>query len=265
MAEFSLRSALIGHSGFVGTTLLRQRAFDSSYRSTDIATITNQRFSLVVCCGAPAQKWLANREPERDLQNIESLIAPLRTIEAKTFVLISTVDVHKTPVGVDEASVIDESSLHPYGLHRRHLEKFVETAFENHLIVRLPGLIGPGLRKNVIFDFLNQNNLNLIDSRGAFQFYPVINLWADIQTALANKIRLLHLAVEPLSVAEIAESAFNLKFFNELSGPAARYDMRSRYAELFGGTSSYQYSRKESLLAIRNYVQSEPLAAKEGV
>lgn len=258
-------SALIGHSGFVGTTLLRQRGFDSLYRSTDIATIANQRFDLVVCCGAPAQKWLANKEPARDLENIESLIAPLRTVQANTFILISTVDVHKTPIGVDEASVIDESSLHPYGLHRRYLEKFVESTFENHLIVRLPGLVGPGLRKNVIFDFLNHNNLSLIDSRGSFQFYPMVNLWADLQTALANNIRLLHLAAEPISVGEIAKSAFNLDFSNELSGPAARYDMRSRYAELFGGIESYQYSRKESLLAIRSYAQSEPLAAKEGM
>lgn len=257
------QSALIGHSGFVGTTLLRQRNFDLLYRSTDISTIANQSFDLVVCCGAPAQKWLANKDPEHDLQNIESLIGPLRTIKAKTFVLISTVDVHKTPIGVDESSEIEESSLHPYGLHRRYLEKFVEGTFTNHLIVRLPGLVGPGLRKNVIFDFLNQNNLNLIDSRGSFQFYPMVNLWMDLQTALANRIRLLHLAAEPLSVKEIAASAFNFDFTNELPGPAVRYDMRSAYAELFGGLGSYQYSRKESLFAIRSYAQSEPLTTKE--
>lgn len=258
------QSALIGHSGFVGTTLLRQCAFDLLYRSTNISTIANQCFELVVCCGAPAQKWAANKDPERDLQNIESLIRPLRTIKAKTFVLISTVDVHKAPIGVDESSEIDESSLHPYGLHRRYLEKFVESAFANHLIVRLPGLVGPGLRKNVIFDFLNQNNLNLIDSRGSFQFYPMVNLWIDLQTALNNKIRLLHLAAEPLSVKEIAASAFNCDFTNELPAPVARYDMKSSHADLFGGLGSYLYSRKESLLAIRNYAQSEPLTIKEG-
>jgi len=253
----SPRSALIGHSGFVGTTLLRQRSFDSLYRSANIGSICNQIYDLVICCGAPAQKWLANREPQTDKQNIQSLMDSLQTVEAKTFVLISTVDVHKTPVGVDESTPIEESSLHPYGLHRWYLEKFVEEKFSNHLIVRLPGLVGPGLKKNVIFDLLNQNNLSVVDSRGSFQFYPMVNLWADLQTALFHGIRLLHLTAEPLSVHEIVANAFNLDFHNELSASAARYDMRSQYATLFGGVGSYQYTRKESLLAIRNYAQSE--------
>jgi nucleoside-diphosphate-sugar epimerase len=258
----STLSALIGHSGFVGTTLLRQRAFDCLYRSTNISSIANQSFDLVVCSGAPAQKWIANKEPERDVENIRSLMSLLQTIEAKTFVLISTVDVHKSPIGVDESAVIDESSLQPYGLHRRLLEKFVESTFKNHIIVRLPGLVGPGLRKNVIFDFLNGNNLSLIDSRGSFQFYPMVNLWTDLATAINNKIRLVHLASEPISVREIAASAFNLDFTNELDAPVASYDMTSRYAELFGGRGAYQYSRRDSILAIRSYAQSEPKVAR---
>lgn len=251
-------SALIGHSGFVGTTLLRQRSFECIYRSTNIAEMRNKSFGLVVCCGAPAQKWLANKEPQKDRDNIQSLIDNLQTIEAKTFVLISTVDVHTAPVGVDESTLIDESSLQPYGLHRRHLERFVEQQFSNHLIVRLPGLVGPGLKKNVLFDLLNENNLNVVDSRGTFQFYPMVSLWEDLQAALSYDLRLLHLTAEPLSVREIAEKAFGLEFKNELSGPVASYDMRSRYGHLFGGSGPYQYTRKESLLAIRNYAQSEP-------
>jgi dTDP-4-dehydrorhamnose reductase len=259
------QSALIGHSGFVGTTLLRQRGFESLYRSSDIATIAHGSFDLVVCCGAPAQKWLANKEPASDLANIELLMAHLRTIRARTFILISTVDVHKNPIGVDEESVIDESSLHPYGLHRRYLEQFVERTFSDHLIVRLPGLVGPGLRKNVIFDLQNRNNLHLIDSRASFQFYPMVNLWSDLQTALAHNMRLLHLVAEPITVREIASEAFGVDFANQLSGPAARYDMRSRYAQLFGGLGPYQCSRKESLLAIRSYAQSEPTHSKKGI
>ena len=257
MTNFLPHSALIGHSGFVGTTLLRQANFESLYRSTNIAEINNKSFDTVICCGAPAQKWLANQDPQADLKNIESLIDHLKTIEAKTFILISTIDVHKIPIGVDESTVIEERSLHPYGLHRRYLEKYVEDKFSNHLIVRLPGLVGPGLKKNVLFDLLNDNNLSVVDSRGKFQFYPMVNIWADLQTALAHKIKLLHLTAEPLSVHDIAAEAFNLKFNNELQGSVACYDMKSRYAALFGGSSAYQYTRKESLLAIRYYAQSE--------
>src|SRR5688500_10673002 len=179
-----MNNCLIGFSGFVGSTLLKQTSFDSLYRSTNIHDIDGQSFDTGVCGGAPAQKWTANREPEADRQTIDNLITYLQTIQRKTFVRISTIDGFKTPIEVDEGTPVDESGLHAYGVHRCMLEKFVESHFASHLIMRLPGLVGPGLRKNVIFDFLNNNNLHAIDSRGIFQFYPMVNLWYDIQAAL---------------------------------------------------------------------------------
>ena len=90
-----MSNALVGFSGFVGSTLLKQATFESLYRSTNIGEIAGQQFDTVVCAGAPAQKWIANREPEADRQKIEGLIAHLKAMTCKTFVLISTVDVFK--------------------------------------------------------------------------------------------------------------------------------------------------------------------------
>jgi hypothetical protein len=151
--------------------------------------------------------------------------------------------------------------LHAYGLNRRLLEKFVEAHFPEHLIVRLPGLVGPGLRKNVIFDFLNDNNLHAIDSRGVFQFYPMINLWFDIQLAIEAGIKLVHLTAQPVSVAAIAKDGFAREFANALDNPVGFYDMQTRYANVFGGEGRYQYSLRETLLAVRAYAQSEPRGA----
>lgn len=254
-----MKNALIGYSGFVGATLLKQAGFDALYRSTNIAEIAGREFDLVVCAGAPAQKWLANREPGADLANIRRLIEVLGTVTCKTFVLISTVDVFKSPIGVDEDTAVEEGGLHPYGLHRRLLEKFVEESFPAHLIVRLPGLVGPGLRKNVIFDFLNNNNLGAIDSRGVFQFYPMVNLWYDIQVALAAGLKLVHLTAEPVSVAAISLQGFGKAFDQPGAGAAARYDMQSRHAGLFGTGGRHQYSARETIQAVRAYAQSEPV------
>ena len=141
-----MENALIGFSGFVGSTLLKQANFDALYRSANVQEIESREFDVVVCAGAPAQKWIANRDPEDDRQKIGTLIGHLRTIKCKTYILIITVDVFKKPVGVDEATSVGEAGLHPYGLHRRLLEKFGQDHFPRHLIVRLPGLVGPGLR-----------------------------------------------------------------------------------------------------------------------
>ena len=140
----------------------------------------------------------------------------------------------------------------------RLLEKFVQSHFKNHLIVRLPGLVGPGLRKNVIYDFLNDNNLHAIDSRGVFQFYPMVNLWWDIQTALQAGLKLVHLTAEPISVADVSEFGFGKAFTQPMTHPPAEYDMRTRHAAVFGGNGNYQYSQRETIQAVRAYAQSEP-------
>lgn len=252
-----MSSAVIGHSGFVGSTLLKQRSFDALYRSTNIDQIDGVSFDEIVCAAAPAQKWKANRFPEEDLQAIHGIIRHLEKVSCRHFILISTVDVFPVPVDVDEETPVDE---HPeaYGRNRRILEEFVADRFPDHRIVRLPGLVGPGLRKNVIFDFLNHNNVQSIDSRASFQFYPMVNLWPDIQTAIRNDLRLIHLTAEPVSVSEVADIGFGLQFENHVSDRPANYRFQSRYGAAFGTQGRYQYSKRDTLLAIRCYAQSEP-------
>ena len=249
--------ALVGYSGFVGSTLCRQRTFQSCFGSKNIEAIEGRTFDTVVCCAAPAQKWIANREPAADRANIERLIAHLSRVVCRRFVLISTVDVFQRPNGVTEQDPVEEQGLHAYGLHRRLLEKFVADHFAAHLIVRLPGLVGPGLTKNVLYDFLHDNELHKIDSRAVLQFYPMVNLWFDLQVALDAGLSLLHLTAEPLSVADIARHVFGRAFAQAVTDTPASYDMRTLHAHRFGGAGGYQYSRRESIQAIRAYVQSE--------
>lgn len=251
--------ALIGHSGFVGTTLKAQTDFDALYRSTDIGGVEGRTFDTVVCAGAPAQKWIAEREPEADLAGIQKLAGHLDRTSAEVFILISTVDVFADSRGADEASVPDEIDLGAYGRNRLWLERFVVGRFKRALVVRLPGLVGPGLRKNAVFDLLNHNNLHMIDHRAVFQFYPMASLWWDIRRALAADLSLVHLTAAPLSMGEVAREGFGVEFANVVEGrtPAA-YDLRSRHAELLGGSGPYTCSARESLTAIRAYAQSEP-------
>jgi nucleoside-diphosphate-sugar epimerase len=252
-----MTSALIGYSGFVGSTLRKQRSFDAGFRSANIAEINGKSFDEVICAAAPAQKWKANKDPEGDLQAIQGIMAHLDTVQCGRFILISTVDVFPRPFDVNEDTPIGD---HPeaYGRNRRLLERFIEERFPDHWIVRLPALVGPGLRKNIVFDFLNENNVSAIDSRGSFQFYPMVNLWADLQIAMRKELRLIHLAAEPITVAEVAQEGFGMTHNNEVVSSPAAYRFQSKHAHEFGLRGSYQYSKRDTLLAIRAYAQSEP-------
>lgn len=257
-----MKNALIGHSGFVGSTLLKQTEFSHRYRSADIASIRGGEFDTIVCAGAPAQKWIANKEPEADREKIGGLIDHLKTVRARTMILISTVDVFLQPNGVDETSAVNTEGLHAYGLNRYRLEEFCREHFDRCLVARLAGLVGPGLRKNVIFDFLNDNNVQSIDSRGVFQFYPMVNLWYDLSIALEAGLDVVHLTAEPVSVADVSSLGFGRPFENHILPQPARYDFQTKHADLFGGTGRYQYSARETIQAVRSYAQSEPRAGK---
>ena len=73
----------------------------------------------------------------------------------KKLVLISTIDIFKTPKGVDENSPVDTQNLHPYGYNRYLLEQWVREKYPDALIIRLPGLFGKNIKKNFIYDFIH--------------------------------------------------------------------------------------------------------------
>ena len=247
-------NALIGYTGFVGSNLDQQMPFQHRFRSNDIETIAGQRFDLVVCAGVSAVKWLANQDPTRDRAGIARLIEPLRSVRAERFVLISTVDVYPDPRAVDEASPIDAERLAPYGRHRYELEQFVSAHFPRVLILRLPGLFGPGLKKNVIFDLLHGNRLDKINPASAFQYYPLGRLARDIEAGLAAGLTLANLATEPLPTARIHAALFADASIGADADPALSYDMRTRHAGPFGGANAYVMTAAEVLAALDGFV-----------
>jgi len=152
----SLNTALIGYTGFVGQNLKAQYQFNHLYNSQNYRDIEDKSFDLVVCSGIQASMWLANNSPADDWQNIQALLDTLRTIKANKFVLISSIAIYHHPVkDVYEDTHSPEINT-PYGFHRYRAEEEIKELFENHLIVRLPALFGPGLKKNFIYDLLNR-------------------------------------------------------------------------------------------------------------
>lgn len=66
---------------------------------------------MLICAGAPAEKWKINQEPEADKQNLEILKQALLSATVGKLVLISTVDVYKSPNGMNEDDQIETEGL----------------------------------------------------------------------------------------------------------------------------------------------------------
>jgi nucleoside-diphosphate-sugar epimerase len=172
------RRALVGWTGFVGGALAPRVRPVARFRSTDIDQLAQADVDEVVCAGAPAEKWRANAEPEADWAGISRLIDALDRSAATSCVLVSTVDVYADSRGADESTPADTAQEQAYGRHRALLEEFVTGRFDDVLIVRLPGMFGPGLKKNLVFDLIHQPEARFAHESSTFQFYDVRTRYA---------------------------------------------------------------------------------------
>lgn len=148
-------NALVGYTGFVGSNLYESGVFDAVYNSKNIQEAFGTNPDLLVYAGLRAEKYLANNEPAKDMELIIGAEDNIRKINPKKLVLISTIDVFKTPSGVDEETLIDTDGLYAYGFDRYQLELWVRQNYPDALIIRLPGLFGKNIKKNFIYDFIN--------------------------------------------------------------------------------------------------------------
>jgi hypothetical protein len=249
--------ALIGHTGFVGGNLARQARYDATFNSANIDAMRGRIFERVVCAGVSAVKWLANRDPERDIAGIRRLADVLATIGARQFVLISTIDVYPVLDGADESYDCAAADNHPYGRHRLWLEQRVRECFPAALIVRLPALFGSGLKKNVLHDLLHDSLTDAIQPDSEFQWYDVDRLDADIRRAEAAALHVVNLFPAPLATRAIIERCFPNAKVGANAGPPIRYALRTRHAELFGGAGGYIAPAPEVLDAIARFVDRE--------
>jgi hypothetical protein len=107
-------------------------------------------------------------------------------------------------------------------------------------VIRLPGLFGKGLKKNIFFDMLCGNILEKINLESSFQWYPLSRIWQDIQTVIDADLQLVNLAVEPVSSRLIKESFFSELDVGSDPFPVAQYDMKTEHASIFhSSTDSY--------------------------
>ncbi|MBR5913687.1 MAG: NAD(P)-dependent oxidoreductase [Selenomonadaceae bacterium] len=301
--------ALVGYTGFVGSNLDAEEKFEGRYNSKNISEAFGTSPDLLIYAGVPAAKYLANSAPEKDFEIILQAQENIKKISPKKLVLISTIDVFKNPIEVDEDADIDTENLQAYGKNRRHLEVWVQKNFSDALIVRLPGLFGKNIKKNFIYDFIHkipfrlteklfsqlcekeselknfyslQDNgfyqcknliddeekvlkkifekldfsaLNFTDSRSVYQFYPLSRLWNDIEIALKNDLKILHLATEPVQVGELYSYLTGKNFVNELANSPANYDFRTKFAKSFGGQSNYLMDKNSVMKSIAEFIK----------
>lgn len=174
-----MKVGVIGGNGFVGSAF--SRYFQKE--SIDCCVIGREnyhefvgsRFDILINANGNSKKFLAAQNPQQEFsETVVSVQRSLLDFGYSVYVLCSTVDVYndlKNPALNHEDADIDPSSISKYGLHKLLAENLVRNYASTWLIFRFGGFVGPGLKKNSIFDLLNYVPLRVnIDS--AYQYLP---------------------------------------------------------------------------------------------
>jgi dTDP-4-dehydrorhamnose reductase len=242
-------SALIGSTGFVGGHLQQDFKFTHTYNRANIFQIQGLTTDLLICAGLPAEKWKANNNPESDWANMASLAQKISSVSAETAILISTIDVYQPAIDVTEEDQPNYVGEDAYGRNRAWFEAFFISHFSNSIVIRLPGLFGSNLKKNFIFDLVNNQSdqFSRVNPESKFQFYDIRGIWSLIEKCIESKVSLLNVATEPVFAQEIA-SIFNVSL--KSSAKKIEYRMKSKYCSLFNGSGGFLQHKTEVLKGI---------------
>jgi nucleoside-diphosphate-sugar epimerase len=247
---------IVGATGFIGGQLSSRYKNVRRYGRQNISDLKNDDSDLIIIAAAPAAKWLANSEPENDLENIEILINSLKVIRNKKCVLISTIDVFPSGIEFSESQLLPDSHPEAYGANRGYLEKSLARELNDLHIVRLPGMFGPGLKKNLIFDLMNAREVPEINSASTFQFYDVRSLPGHIALCIENDLKIANLATEPISVEEIYNSCFELQVPKSTVKKISYRMITNHSEELAGRKDQYLISKLEILATLKNWISA---------
>lgn len=193
-------NVLIGYTGFIGSSL-NQEQYHLKLNSKNWDSILEPiEVDRLVIAAPSGVKYLANRDPLKDLDNclllVRNIIKYFKSI--KTMVIISSND-----------------TLNPttdYGQNRQYfntlMEKVCRKLNTDLYIMYLGMTFGSKARKGMVYDFIH-GNFNFYNG-GTYQFYPVRYLEQDIQHCIDNKIHRAMLSSVPIKTSEI-KALWNVK------------------------------------------------------
>jgi sugar phosphate isomerase/epimerase len=252
--------AIVGYSGFVGSNLLQFYKFDYFYNSSNFHEAKNKEFDTIFFCGVPAVKWYANKNPEEDSKILKEITSVLESIKAKKIILISTIDVYEsTDSKQNEDYDCDFINNHTYGRNRYLFENFIQEKFDNYYIIRLPALFGKGLKKNVIYDLIHNNQVENIEKNTKFQWYNLNWLKNDIDIAINNNIRICNLFTEPLETLDIL-SLFDYPLDIYKTQSKMTYDLQTKYSDIYNSNVTGYIRNKNIILnSIKEYLNFDKL------
>lgn len=235
---------ILGGAGFVGsayTRLLRGlgEAFTVVTRANYDA-LRGSACSALINANGNSKKFLVTRDPLWDFDaSVRSVAASLEDFKAERYVFLSSGDVYPDPSSAEatrEDKPIDLSRMSRYGLHKYLAEQMVQAVHPDWLVVRMGGFVGPGLKKNAIFDMLcgdpvwlsPNSELQFISTDAAARL-----VWGLVQSGVRREV--VNLGAEGLLQLGAFRQSIGSSSVFKPGAPAVRYELSLAHLRRLSG------------------------------
>jgi hypothetical protein len=244
---------LIGNTGLIGQTLKEKINFDFEYNSKTIRDYSPPNGCDLYLSCLPATKWMVNKNITSDLNNMISIIDIISKFNYNKIYLISTIDVYcDSPLESDENYNPNFSDLN-YGSNRLLFEKLIKNylTYEKIYTFRLPAVFNKKIKKNVIYDLINNNNVDQINVNSKYQWYNLDYLDEDINFLISTfpNETIFNLFTEPIDTKEIVDLFENHKDKVVYNKNSVVYDFKTKHF-----VSGYLKNKTEIFDEIKKFV-----------
>jgi nucleoside-diphosphate-sugar epimerase len=219
-----MQVTIIGANGFVGSAFARLLKKQTKVKLTEVTRenyvgLRGRQSDVLIDAAGNSRKFLADQNPAADFEaSVNHRLRTLLDFPARFHLHLSSVDVYPdltSPATTREDKPVDISRSSSYGAHKFLAEQLVRHYASQWLIVRLAGMVGPGLRKNPVYDILHDEPLRIHpDSR--YQFLHADDaariVWDLVQSGAAGEIFNVcgNGLISPREISLLARRALNL-------------------------------------------------------
>lgn len=188
-----MRIVVLGAKGFIGVQVAER--FRAEH---EVVAVTRENYEacrgtqaevLINCNGNSRRHW-AEQNPVADFEaSVTSVEKSLFDFSFQHYCYLSTVDVYADVA--DRATTREEWSNHHapsvYGFHKSLAERLVQRFAPKHHILRLGTVVGPGLKKNPVYDLAHGQEL-FISARSQLNLISGTFIGEVLERCLAGAI-----------------------------------------------------------------------------
>ena len=203
---------LIGGNGFVGQAYVRLLAArEIEYvvvTRSNYASLVGRSCDVLINANGNSKKFMADKDPVWDFDaSVMSVVRSLNDFKSAKYVFLSSGDVYPnqdSPEVTREDVPLDTRRMSRYGLHKYMAETVVRSTHAHPLVIRMGGFVGPGMKKNAIFDMLSDQPIWL-DPDSELQFISTDAAAAIVMSMIEKGVDHQTINLGPKGVVRIGD------------------------------------------------------------